>query len=196
MELANGLRRRFRTLMAVVAIAIAIVGLSPATADACSCMAVTTADMFEERPVVFVGSEVGRQQVAAAGHLQQLVTFRVDTAYKGDVSSEMNLRTGMGGGDCGIGAQVGRVGVAAYEWEGDLVVDICGGLHDPAAIAAIAEPIELVDAAPSAPVDDTPAGAPWGSWLLFGALAVAAGVSLIITRRRNRTYQDGWRSDA
>ena len=195
MELTHRLLRPFRMVMAVVALAIAVVGLSPATAGACSCMPVTAAEMLDERPVVFVGTEVARQQVAASGHLQQLVTFEVETAYKGDVTPEMNLRTGMGGGDCGIGPQPGLVGVAAYEWEGNLVVDICGGLHDPAAIAAIADPIELIDAAPSPP-EDTPAGAPWGSWLLFGALAVAAGASLIITRRRNRTYQDGWRSDA
>src|SRR5271168_3415594 len=36
-----------------------------------------------------------------AGKSRMLVTFRVTRAYKGDVGSEVQISTGLGGGDCG-----------------------------------------------------------------------------------------------
>ena len=169
-----------------------VLALTPSAASACSCVPVTTADMVESAEVVFVGEEVGR--IANRDVWPPVaVSFQVVEAYKGEVASEMTIWTGGGGGDCGVGPLDGLVGIAAYFEEGRLSFNICGGVHDPGAVAAAIEPIALVDAPNETP--DPPSGSSLALWLVGGVGLLVAGTAFM-TMRRRREWHDGWNSDA
>ncbi len=167
----------------------------PGEARACSCAQVATAEVVGSSDLVFVGEEIGRVETRQAWPAVA-VTFAVAEAYKGDVASEMTVWTGHGGGDCGVGPTTGLVGIAAYV-DGDRVsINICGSLHGPGAIAALLDPIEIVDAAPvdTAP-DDGGLVVPWLVPALAGGAAVAA-LAVALNRRRRDDWHDGWSSRA
>lgn len=182
-----------RTLTAAVMVAAFLFALTPSAASACSCAPVTTPEMVENAEVVFVGQEVGR--IANRDVWPPVaVSFQVVEAFKGEVSSEMTVWTGGGDADCGVGPLNGLVGVAAYFDQGRLSFNICGGVHDPAAVAAVIDPIELADSP-----DDTPEPAAGGSltpWLVAGVVAALVGATGFMTMRRRREWHDGWDSSA
>jgi hypothetical protein len=185
---------RSRTLAAAVMVAAFIVALTPSAAGACSCAPVTTADMVENAAVVFVGQEVGR--IANRDIWPPVaVSFQVVEAYKGEVFSEMTVWTGGGDADCGVGPLNGLVGIAAYfEPEGRLSFNICGGVHDPVAIAAAIDPIDLADAPDETP--ETAAGSSLAPWLAAGVVAALVAATGFMTMRRRREWHDGWDSSA
>jgi len=181
-----------RALMAAAMVAGFVLALAPSAAIACSCVPVTTADMVETAGVVFVGEETGRVSVAN-GWPSVAVTFRVAEAYKGEVASEMTVWTGSGGGDCGVGPLSGLVGIAAYTEGGRLSFNICGGVHDPGAVAAAIDPIGLVDSPGETPEPEP--GSSLALWLVGGAAALL-GSAVFMTMRRRRDWHDGWNSNA
>ena len=181
-----------RTLVAAAMVAAFVLVLTPSAASACSCVQVTTAEMVETAEVVFVGEETGRLSVDNSWP-PVAVTFQVVEAYKGEVASEMTVWTGSGGGDCGVGPLSGLVGIAAYQEEGRLSFNVCGGVHDPVAVAAAIDPIGLVDSPDDTP--EPPAGSSLAPWLIAGAAVLVAGAVFMTTRRR-REWHDGWNSDA
>lgn len=177
-------------------LAMILVLLVPGEASACSCMPVTTAEMVASSDVVFVGREIGRSgaEGGQGGFTSQVVTFEVIEAYKGDVSPEMVLTTGSGGGDCGVGPQTGLIGIAASAHDGSLSYNICGSLHDPAAVAAILDPIEISQPTTAAPPVDSGSGIGPAIWLG----AVAGALLLIgfgVKRARQDEWHDGWSAD-
>lgn len=181
-----------RTLLAAVMVAAFVLGLTPSAASACSCVPVTTADMVETADVVFVGEEVGR--ISADNTWPSVaVSFQVAEAYKGEVASEMTVWTGSGGGDCGVGPLSGLVGIAAYVEEGRLAFNICGGVHDPGAVAAVIEPIALIGAPGETP--EPASGSSLAPWLVGGA-GVLVAAAVFMTMRRRRDWHDGWNSSA
>lgn len=174
--------------------AILVVSL-PGEAAACSCAPVTTAEVVASSQLVFVGEEIRRVETSQDWPAVA-VTFAVVAAYKGDVASEMTVWTGHGGGDCGVGPTAGLVGIAAYV-EGDRAsINSCGSLHDAAAIAAILDPIEIIDASPAEPAPgDGGFAMPWPV-LGLGGGALLAVVTVVLARRRRDDWQDGWSSRA
>ena len=59
--------------------------------------------------VVFVGGVTGSSTVTLAeGTSQRLVHFRLNQAYKGIEGTEVQVITGLGGGDCGYGFRLGE----------------------------------------------------------------------------------------
>jgi hypothetical protein len=181
---------KITTLAAAAAIAALVVAVTPSAAGACSCAPVTTEDMVATAEVVFVGEEVGRMTNREVWP-PVAVSFIVVEAYKGDVAAEMTVWTGGGGGDCGVGPLSGLVGIAAYYEEGRLSFNICGGVHDPVAVAAAIDPIAMV---PS-PGDtaEPPAGSSAALWLVGGASLMVAGAVFMTLRRRE--WHDGWQSE-
>ncbi len=178
--------------MTLALLASLLVALQPGEAQACSCVAVTTEEMVAASDLVFVGEEISRSAVNNAGWPSVAVTFRVLEAYKGEVAGQMTLLTGSGGGDCGVGPQSGLVGITTSSNGGLPAYDICGSVHEPAAIAALLEPIGLVDAPTPSPAEDQ--GINPLLWLALGALAVTAAVATVVHRRRHEDWQDGWSS--
>ncbi|MDH3772653.1 MAG: hypothetical protein OET79_16970 [Nitrospirota bacterium] len=108
----------------------------------------------------------------------------------------MIVWTGHGGGDCGVGPTTGPVGIAAY-LEGDRIsINTCGSLHEPGAIAALLNPIEIVDASPvDAAPDDGGFAVPWLMLGLAGGAALAA-LAVVLRRRRRDDWHDGWSARA
>lgn len=139
-----------RLIFAALAIALALV---PGLSSACSCMPPGSVQEEQARSTrVFVGrvthteersAEVENGWLASAiqwikglfgappprdtqyyPHI--LVTFYVLETFKGSSVSEVQLSTGMGGGDCGYPFETGKTYVVyAHGVEGDLGAGIC-----------------------------------------------------------------------
>jgi len=177
-----------------------LVAMLPGAASACSCVQTTTGQVIDNADIVFVGREVSRtepvNEPADAFLASVAVTFDVIEAYKGDVAQQMTLYTGRGDADCGVGPLNGHVGIVAStdSADGRATFHICGSVQDPAAIASLLDPIDLVDA--PAPIDnDAGSGVGRLIWAAaLGLVVVAGGVAVV--RRRRDVWQDGWNSGA
>jgi hypothetical protein len=103
----------------------------PPETFACSCIGgVPLCETFWKTPVVFAGEVLEIRKTPnelGSGYLpDRLVRFRVDEAWRGDVSGAIEIRTGSGGGDCGFDFQTGqRYLVFAHQWKGALSTNIC-----------------------------------------------------------------------
>lgn len=73
-------------------------------------------------------------------YLEREVTFEVEESWKGVESAEVKVRTGIGGGDCGVLYTEGeRYFVSAHLLEGKLKTDICGDMSLSEAAQTIRE---------------------------------------------------------
>lgn len=178
-------------IVVLALLTLLVVALQPGEASACSCAPSDTGEMVERATFVFVGREVARE-ITKNPWPSVAVTFEVIEAYKGDVGTEITVWTGGGDADCGVSPQSGLVGIAAYADGDRTMIDICGSVHSPAAIAAVADPIDLKAAAPPLASDDSTV--PW-SWI-GGAAAVALIGGIYLFARRRDGYYDGWNSSA
>lgn len=183
-------------LTSLALLAMVLVVLVPGEANACSCAPVTTEEMVAGGDVVFVGEEISRSPVPQGQDfaMSQAVTFNVVEAYKGDVTTEMVLMTGSGGGDCGVGPQPGLIGIVAYGNGDRLSYNICGSLHEPGAIAALLDPIDLAGQPAAEPLPEPGGGTSpmvWVGAAAAGALLIGLGVA----RNRRQDWHDGWSSD-
>jgi len=177
-------------------VALLVVALQPGEAAACSCAEFTTADAVGRADLVFVGQEISRLDTAEPWP-SVAVTFEIVEAYKGAVESQMTVWTGAGDGDCGVAPQAGLIGIAAYSEGGRPLIDLCGSVHNPAAIAAVLDPIDMIVGQP-APIPTSSASSgisPW-VWVGAGGALIAAGAALLVARRRRDDYQDGWNRGA
>jgi hypothetical protein len=117
------------------AYAIAIVGsifaLSAASASACSCAGVQTpCHAFGEASAVFVGTVIENKFVRTKDgdfeHEMRSVRLSIDTPFRGVEGAEVEVTTGMGGGDCGFNfRQSQQYLVYAHAYEGKLSTSIC-----------------------------------------------------------------------
>lgn len=174
-------------------LAFLFLAIHPGAASACSCLGTTTAEMVERGAIVFAGHEVARGPGPVANEwATTLVTFEVAVAYKGDVPAQIDVLTGSGGGDCGVGPTTGLVGVVISD-PLQPSIDICGSMHDPAALASLLEPIDVI----SAPEPLPEAGSGWaGPAMVTGAAAVVALAAVVAIKKRRRVeWQDGWSSE-
>ena len=123
------------TRVAVVALLVAVALFAPSRADACSCVGGTPlCDTFWRTSAVFIGEVVGIagfEEAAPSGtagrYLRRRVTLRVDRLFRGQSAPQVEVVTGVGGGDCGYPFQRGeKYLVFANVWDGRLSVSICG----------------------------------------------------------------------
>jgi hypothetical protein len=123
--------RRFYLLAAALMMGVA----APRAAAACDCVQSTTCQGVLRSSAVFVGRVVGIKDATVPARPPatlevfggRLVTFRVVERFFGVTESDVTVRTGMGGGDCGYGFVVGTTYlVYAYTLaDGSLTTSIC-----------------------------------------------------------------------
>jgi hypothetical protein len=92
---------------------------------ACSCaFRAQSCEEYNRSAVVFVGTVIGARTVETEDPLR--FRFSVDEVYKGETVRELEIATGMGGGDCGWPFERGkRYVVYPYEHAGTLATNIC-----------------------------------------------------------------------
>ena len=124
-------RRQLGLLAALFTAAL----FTPSRADACSCVGGRPlCDTFWRMSSVFAGEVIDIvefEEPTTPGvqgrHLRRRVKLRVDRAFRGDSGAQIEVFTGVGGGDCGYPFQRGeKYLVFASSWEGRLSVSACG----------------------------------------------------------------------
>lgn len=108
----------------------ALTTLSPGNALACSCLERVPCQAYGEASAVFVGTVIDTRIItinrANYERRRRAVRLSVDSPFRGVKGPEVELTTGMGGGDCGIRFVPARQYlVYAYEHEGKLSTSIC-----------------------------------------------------------------------
>lgn len=107
-----------------------LVSLSAVNALACSCASRLPCQAYGEASAVFVGTVRDIRITTAThsnyGRSKRVVRLSVDSAFRGIKGSEVDVTTGMGGGDCGFEfVPAEQYLVYAYENEGRLSTGIC-----------------------------------------------------------------------
>jgi hypothetical protein len=169
----------------VIALLVSVVALTPGRTAACSCAALGTANPLESADVAFTGvvarvdDPVGPISLWSSGFDPLLYTFAVESVLKGDMGEFVVIRTGRGGGDCGLSMSVGdRWSIFASGREDELWVGICGSS------VALARGITP----PAAP---NPLGPDlWSIGALFALGLTSLGVIAVVLMRRRRLARE------
>ncbi|HEY5837874.1 MAG TPA: carboxypeptidase-like regulatory domain-containing protein [Pyrinomonadaceae bacterium] len=120
-----------RTLIFILA--LFIVGLCSVDARACSCAGPSApCEEYWEATAVFIGTVIeGKLVTVKEGdyeHQQRAVRISIDEAFRGVEGAEVEVLTGLGGGDCGFGfRRAQQFLIYAYRSESDqkLHTNIC-----------------------------------------------------------------------
>jgi hypothetical protein len=165
----------FRRLILVPAVALVVLALSPGRAAACLCGS-TSADPPIQGDVAFIGVVAARDEplpfdTSSMGYGISY-TFAVEEVLKGDPEPFTVIRSGIGGGDCGIPMAVGeRWLIEAYQSpEGDLGANMCSGT----------ERLAIGVTPPPVPGRLSPEG------LAAAGAALGIGAAFLVRRRRRR----------
>ncbi len=127
---ARALRR-----YAGAAAGLCLLVLAPApAAEACSCVQTQSVthpcQTFHEGSVVFLGRAVAEPAVRDGDWPDRVYTFEVEEPFAGVAAGAIvEVVTGMGGGDCGVDFEVGRLTFvdAWFDQSGtEIVVSLCG----------------------------------------------------------------------
>jgi hypothetical protein len=117
---------RHSRLLASALLVLGTLVCSAMPARACSCLpSGPPCQAYSKFPVVFAGTAT---DVSDEQRLHRLVRFRVDEAFKGVDGAEVEVHTGLGGGDCGYPFTEGTqylVYASRNEKDGRLAVSIC-----------------------------------------------------------------------
>lgn len=133
-EVSTGSARASRRFAGAAA-GIVLLALAPVPgAEACSCgntLSVShPCQTFHERAVVFLGRAVAEPVVRDGDWPDRIYTFEVEEPFAGVAAgATVEVVTGMGGGDCGVDFEVGRLTFvdAWYNQPGtEIVVGLCG----------------------------------------------------------------------
>jgi 5-hydroxyisourate hydrolase-like protein (transthyretin family) len=138
--------------------AVLAMGTAPASpADACSCvMGSPLCETYWEAESVFTGTvaAIGQEMVTRFDqtYAQNLVQFDAVTVWRGTAGDPVQVRTGMGGGDCGYNFKVGQTYIVyTYRAEdGRLETGIC---NRTAPIDKASEDLEYIRSLPPASKD-------------------------------------------
>ena len=132
---------------ALVVTAAVVVPTRPA--HACSCAGPTAVrDLLGISDVAFVGRLASRAEVEVdpddvVGPVA--LTFDVLEPIKGELGRQVVVRTGRGGGDCGLERLPDTVGLLAFRGPGGvLTVNTCASVHPPDELRAAAAPLPAV----------------------------------------------------
>ncbi|HXQ69139.1 MAG TPA: carboxypeptidase regulatory-like domain-containing protein [Pyrinomonadaceae bacterium] len=125
-----------RPVVLLLGVVIVVLLASP-TANACSCGGSgPPCESFGRASAVFAGTVIGerlnerpkgeRPKIDEIDWVPRAVKFSVEQAYSGVTTTEVEVFTGRGGGDCGYGFKVGqRYLVYAYRYQDKLSTSIC-----------------------------------------------------------------------
>jgi hypothetical protein len=114
-----------------------LLSLTSSICLACECVQVSAPDtkkwLKQSKGAIFTGEVIKIEEIQMPlpdrpeyFYLKRQVTFRVIKSWKNADSDEMVIRTGIGGGDCGIRFMEGqKYLVDAYELNGSLETGIC-----------------------------------------------------------------------
>jgi hypothetical protein len=146
--------RRFVVLVLLVATLVAV---RPDPAAACSCSSFDAAQALAETEGAFIGRLTLRQEVPPAPredapdgirHNPFVYRFRVDEILKGTFPNEVDIRSGEGGGDCGIEAPIGEpVALLVDRWQEQLASYLCAQM-EPERLRRAAAPVPAPDGQP------------------------------------------------
>jgi hypothetical protein len=178
-----------RRFLAIAIMASSFVPFASKPAWACSCAVFTKAELGQAADAVFTGTAT-RVTDAPGDVAGRVVNFDVDVVYKGEPNPSIDVRTGIGGGDCGYEFVVDRrYTVFAFVESGHLGAGICGkpvqGDIDPAdyglgpGTTGFQRPI-------------TGLHRPLSRWLILFTVVVAAATvtaMIMLARRRRRAPQ-------
>lgn len=140
---------RFRLIVAVAAF-LALVAF-PSRSDACSCEGGTPlCQAFWTTPLVFSGTVMEivpdpKSDPRTTLNSGRLVRFRVTQTWRGEAAGTIEIRTGMGGGDCGYGFVEGKPYlVYAHGTPGQYSTGICSRTRP---LSAAADDLEYLKTA-------------------------------------------------
>src|SRR6185503_15892835 len=99
-----------------IAVAALVTLLSPSAAFSCTCIiSGPPCQTFGNTPAVFVGTPIEVKETTGnltegqgREYAQRIFTFRVDEPFRGVNAAQIEVRTGMGGGDCGYRFNLGE----------------------------------------------------------------------------------------
>jgi hypothetical protein len=110
---------------------VTLFALSAGTLLACSCAGtLAPCQAYGEASAVFVGTVIDSRTITVKhgnyDSQRRAVLLSIDSPLRGVEGAEVEVRTGLGGGDCGFGfVQTQQYLVYAYEHEGTLSTGIC-----------------------------------------------------------------------
>lgn len=109
-------------------ILIFLATIASSSAYACSCIQVDLADRFNDSQSVFTAKLSSAKAFTLSDKREMPYVegiFKVIEIYKGNPTEEIKLKTGMGGGDCGIQMSFARKYII-FKGSNDYI-GICGG---------------------------------------------------------------------
>jgi hypothetical protein len=123
-----------KSLLITVSV-LAFLTLSVGNALACSCAEQAPCQAYDAASAVFIGTVIDSRHIKVTQDNYErdrmAVRLSVDSAFRGVTGSEVELTTGLGGGDCGFGFVKGQQYlVYASERRGKLSTGICSRTRD------------------------------------------------------------------
>jgi len=116
--------------MKVSRIIISFVFFVSAKSLACSCVPFNFEDQVRSSEVIFIANlKSASIAVEKEGEYEWPYVegiFDVEKTYKGSVSGEVKVKTGFGGGDCGVPFTIGRT-YAIFTSKENMTIGICDG---------------------------------------------------------------------
>ncbi len=115
----------------IATLVITLLAFSAGEAFACDCAGtLVPCQAYGEASAVFVGTVINSRIITIKQSdyeaQRRVVRFSIDTPFRGVEDAEVEVSTGLGGGDCGFGfVQTQQYLVYAYEYEGKLSTSIC-----------------------------------------------------------------------
>ena len=125
-------------------LAVGLTAFLPLRAEACSCVGIgDIADAVDEAELVMVGTLVDRRDggVGIAGGPGAIYTYQVETWVKGDAGDIVEVHSGQGDGDCGMGGAIGdRIGAFLTNEAGRIDGTSCDQIDPDVLLAAMEAP--------------------------------------------------------
>jgi hypothetical protein len=108
------------------------------------CIAASPSERLDGADAAFVGALVAEPDQISGNNMEGFYTFRVERSVKGDLPSEVRVRSLLAGSACGFELEVGqRFGVALYDDGGDWMGGRCTQVDADDLLAATKSSLEL-----------------------------------------------------
>jgi hypothetical protein len=127
--------RTFTGLASALGLTAILATAAAPAAEACSCVQTLNVshpcESYHERSVVFLGRALEEPEVRrdSGGWGRRIYRFAVEESFHGVAGPTVEVVTGMGGGDCGVDFEVGRL-TFVHAWHAqsgdEIVVGLCG----------------------------------------------------------------------
>src|SRR6185295_7995655 len=132
---------RRSAVVSVLALLLVVAGAQ--AAHACSCLIGDPRDALHRSDGAFVGTLVERTEV---DDQTSIFTFEVETAVKGMIGAEVDVRSASNGASCGLEVEFGqRIGLLlGTDEDGAWISNLCSQI-DPEVLLEAAEPLPEPD---------------------------------------------------